>query len=177
MTIRVSDGVTNDFETLPDRRQRSECAAGACGPIGNKTVNELSLLTFTATATDSDIPAQTLTFSLDAGAPAGASITTNGVFTWTPTEAQGPSTNNITIRVSDGMTNTFETIQIVVIEVDPVLSRTTITFSGYNRTEVLTNLPVAGGVRHEHAGLQLQPVRHPQRRGSALHAAERHQPS
>ena len=36
--------------------------------IGNKTVNEGSLLTFTATATDADLPANTLTFSLDAGA-------------------------------------------------------------------------------------------------------------
>ena len=55
--------------------------------IGNQTANELSLFTFTATATDADPTAQTLTFSLDPGAPAGASLTTNGVFTWTPTEA------------------------------------------------------------------------------------------
>ena len=57
--------------------------------IGNKSVNEGSLLTFTATATDADA-GQTRTFSLDAGAPTGATINaTTGVFSWTPTESQG----------------------------------------------------------------------------------------
>ena len=48
-------------------------------------------LTFTATATDADLPANTLTFSLDAGAPAGGMTidASTGVFTWTPTEAPG----------------------------------------------------------------------------------------
>ena len=70
--------------------------------IGNKTVSEGSLLTFTATATDADLPANTKTFSLDAGAPTGASINaTTGVFTWTPTESQGAGTYNVTVRVTD----------------------------------------------------------------------------
>ena len=52
-------------------------------------VNEGTSLTFTASATDPDIPAQSLIFSLDPGAPAGASINPgSGVFKWTPTEAQ-----------------------------------------------------------------------------------------
>ncbi|MCX8092344.1 MAG: peptidoglycan DD-metalloendopeptidase family protein, partial [Verrucomicrobiae bacterium] len=43
-----------------------------------------------------------LTFSLDAGAPPGATIhPTNGTFTWTPTEAQGPGVYNLTVRVTD----------------------------------------------------------------------------
>ena len=59
-------------------------------PIGDQTVDEQTLLTFTATATDADLPANTLTFSLS-GEPAGAAIDpVTGVFTWTPTEAQGP---------------------------------------------------------------------------------------
>ena len=73
------------------------------------------------TATDSDIPANTLTFSLGAGAPAGASITAGGAFTWTPTEAQGPGTYPVTIRVTDNGTpalNDFETISIHVNEVN-----------------------------------------------------------
>ena len=40
-------------------------------PIGNKTVDELVELTFTASATDEDLPANTVTFSL-VGAPVGA---------------------------------------------------------------------------------------------------------
>jgi hypothetical protein len=72
-------------------------------PIGNKAVNEGMLLTFQATATDADAD-QTLVFSLDPGAPAGATITSAGAFSWTPTEAQGLSTNTITVRVTDNGT-------------------------------------------------------------------------
>jgi len=58
-------------------------------PIGNKTVGENSVLSFTVTASDTDTPAQTLTYSLDSGALTGAAIDpSTGVFTWTPTEAQ-----------------------------------------------------------------------------------------
>jgi len=57
-------------------------------PIANQTNNELTLITFMATATDSDLPGQTLSFSLD-GAPAGAVINSgSGVFTWTPIEGK-----------------------------------------------------------------------------------------
>src|SRR5436309_5173440 len=70
-------------------------------PIGDKTVNEGQLLSFTNSATDADLPAQPLTYTLDAGFPPGSSITTNGVFAWTPTEAQGPGSYPVTIRVSD----------------------------------------------------------------------------
>src|SRR5205809_798393 len=90
-------------------------------------INELSTLVVTNTATDADLPVNTLTFSLDPGAPAGASINaTNGVFTWTPTEAQGPSTNLITVRVTDDgspPSSDARSFQIVVTEANqaPVL--------------------------------------------------------
>src|SRR5207248_2078003 len=64
----------------------------------NRTINELTLLTVTNRATDSDLPANTLTYSL-LSPPTGAAINSSGVITWTPTEAQGPSTNTITTRV------------------------------------------------------------------------------
>jgi PKD repeat protein len=90
------------------------------GAIGDKTVNEQTLLAFTATATDADIPANALTFSLDAGSPAGATINgATGVFNWTPSEAQGPGTHAITVRVTDNGTpalSDFETITVTVID-------------------------------------------------------------
>ncbi|MBX7132759.1 MAG: tandem-95 repeat protein [Fimbriimonadaceae bacterium] len=101
--------------------------APVLGAIGNQMVDEMSLLTFTATATDSDDPANTLTFSLDAGAPAGASITSSGVFTWTPTEAQGPGVYSITVRVTDNGSpamDDFETITVTVNEVPDAVSMT-----------------------------------------------------
>ena len=96
-------------------------------PIGNKSVDEQTELTFTATATDQDLPADTLTFSLDAAAIAlGMSITTGGDFSWTPTEAQGGSDYSATITVTDSGTGTLtdsETISITVGEVNvaPIL--------------------------------------------------------
>lgn len=78
-------------------------------------------LTFTATATDPDIPPGSLTYSLANGAsgsvPSGASITAAGVFTWTPTEAQGPGTYTFDVVVSDGQGGSdSETIQVTVNE-------------------------------------------------------------
>ena len=74
-------------------------------PIPDRSIDEGTLYTFTATATDPDKPANTLTFSLDAGAPAGAAIDpVSGQFTWTPTEAQGPGGYTLTVRVRDNGT-------------------------------------------------------------------------
>jgi hypothetical protein len=69
--------------------------------IPTQTVNEDTVLTLTITATDPDGAADTLTFSL-LNPPAGAAINpVTGVFTWAPTEVQGPSTNAIRVRVTD----------------------------------------------------------------------------
>jgi len=84
------------------------------------TLAELTTLTVTNTATDADSPPNSLTYALLA-APAGATISSSGVITWTPAEAQGPSTNMMTTRVTDnGMpplsaTNNFA---VVVTEVN-----------------------------------------------------------
>src|SRR3989442_5846944 len=46
-------------------------------------------------------PVNTLTFELVSG-PSGVAVNpTTGVLSWTPTEAQGPSTNTITVKVTD----------------------------------------------------------------------------
>jgi len=88
-------------------------------PIGSKSVNVASLLAFTATATDADVPADNLTFSLDPGAPAGTTMNGNtGAFMWIPTSA---GTFSITVRVTDNgfpSLSDFETITVLVIPVD-----------------------------------------------------------
>jgi len=67
------------------------------------TVAEENLVSVTADATDSDLPVNTLVFSLDAGAPDGAGIDpATGEFTWTPDESQSRSEPySIVIRVTD----------------------------------------------------------------------------
>jgi hypothetical protein len=74
--------------------------APVLGAIGNRTVNEGNLLSFTATATDAN-SGQSLTYSLS-NAPAGATIDpSTGAFSWTPTAAQGPASYNVTVIVTD----------------------------------------------------------------------------
>src|SRR5262249_18642056 len=59
-------------------------------PIADAGIAASSSLPFTASASDSDVPANSLTFSLDAGAPAGATIgASSGFFSWTPDATQG----------------------------------------------------------------------------------------
>ena len=55
----------------------------------NLTNNELVAMTVTNTASDSDLPTNLLTYQL-ISPPAGVSINTNGIISWTPSEAQGP---------------------------------------------------------------------------------------
>ena len=96
-------------------------AAPVLGAIGNKIAGVQTLLTFVATATDADIPAQTLSFSLANGiagaVPAGAAITVGGNFTWTPAVAQGNTSYTFDVVVSDTLLLTdSETITVTVTE-------------------------------------------------------------
>ena len=69
--------------------------------IPGQTIMAGRTLLVTNTASDADIPAQTLTYGL-AGAPANAAINpNNGVFSWRPTMAQSPSTQSVAVVVSD----------------------------------------------------------------------------
>jgi glucosylceramidase len=69
--------------------------------ISNQTILAGRVLGVTNLATDRDIPLQTLSFKL-LNSPTDAVINTStGLFTWRPTIAQSPSTQAVTIVVSD----------------------------------------------------------------------------
>jgi VCBS repeat-containing protein len=94
--------------------------------IGNKTIDEQVDYAFNASATDADLPANNLTYSL-IGAPMGASITQSGAFSWTPDESQGAGSYTFTVKVTDDGSNSLsdeEQITITVNEVNrkPVLN-------------------------------------------------------
>jgi VCBS repeat-containing protein len=120
-------------------------SAPVLNAIGNRTADEQTLLSFTATATDADLPAGVLTFTLESGAPAGASITAGGVFAWTPSEAQGPGIYSITVRVTDGTglwDNQTFTVTVNEVNVAPTLADDAFTVledSGANAMDVLAN--------------------------------------
>jgi hypothetical protein len=91
--------------------------------ISNQTIAAGMMLSITNMATDPDSPPQVLTFSLDPGAPVGASIgATDGVFMWTPADSQA-GTNSITVRVTDnGLPNLSDAKTFTVnVLVRPVL--------------------------------------------------------
>src|SRR3970040_2432328 len=81
--------------------------------IGNKSVTEKQPLSFTASVTDSSL--KDLVFKLDKNPPTGAAIDSKtGVFSWTPTEAQGPGAYLFDIVVSKGPLEDRETITVTV---------------------------------------------------------------
>jgi hypothetical protein len=67
----------------------------------NQSVNELSTLNISASATDADLPPNELTFFLVSSPPGMVIDPVTGAMSWTPTEAQGPGEYEITVRVTD----------------------------------------------------------------------------
>jgi hypothetical protein len=82
--------VTNSFTVVV----REVNVAPTLPVLATQMVNELTLLTVTNTAADTDVHA-TVGYSLLA-APVGVAVSTNGVITWTPGQTQSPGTNTIT---------------------------------------------------------------------------------
>jgi hypothetical protein len=84
----------------------------------NATIDELVGFTQNLAPKDDDVPVQALAVRLLSG-PTGL-VVTNGVLAWTPTEAQGPSTNHIVVAVSDGVASVTNSFTLFVREViDP----------------------------------------------------------
>ena len=128
--VCVSDGALSDCETITVTVNEVNVAP-VLAEIGDNEVDELDTLEFTVTATDSDIPAQELEFSLvdgvDGLVPEDASIETwfdedldkyFGDFSWTPSEEQGPGEYTFDVCVSDGELEDCETITVTVNEVN-----------------------------------------------------------
>jgi len=88
--------------------------------IGNQTVNVGQTVAFTASATDTDSPPQTLTFTLLAGT-ANATLNTNsGAFSWRPPVTQGNTTNAFTLKVADNGSPSLSATQSFTVTVNPL---------------------------------------------------------
>ncbi len=84
------------------------------------TTPELTLVTFTASSSNA-----TSTFSLSTSSPSGAVVDpVTGVFTWTPTEAQGPGvyTFDIIASSTSGVVTTTVTITVTELNATPTAS-------------------------------------------------------
>jgi hypothetical protein len=123
-TIVTDNGVpilsaTNDFTVIVS--EVNSTPSFTATPT-NQTIAELTSLIVTNIAADADVPTNVLTYTLLG--PVTATINTNtGVITWTPGEADGPSTNTFTTIVSDGSASSTNSFNVVVTEVNqaPVL--------------------------------------------------------
>jgi hypothetical protein len=89
-------------------------------PISNRVVNAGVTLAITNVATDSDTPAQTLTFNL-LTAPTSAVLNANsGIFTWRPAVAQANTTKLTTLKVTGSGTPPLSATQSFSIVVNPL---------------------------------------------------------
>ena len=103
---RFSDGsATLYYMTTPTPRAANSLGqvntAPELPPIANRALTLGQTLNFTITATDADFPVQTLTYSLVSVLDNAGLGGSSGVFTWTPSAAQTPGSNSVTVRVTD----------------------------------------------------------------------------
>jgi hypothetical protein len=88
--------------------------------IDNRVVNVGSNVVFTASATDTDSPPQTLTFSL-VTAPAGATVNaSSGAFSWRPAVSDAGTTNVFALQVTDSGTPGLSATQSFTVTVNPL---------------------------------------------------------
>jgi len=103
-------------------------SAPSIAPIPTQTVAAGQTLSFTIPATDEQAPPQMLGFALLGAVPEGAALhPVTGLFQWTPTPAQAPSTNQFTVLVWDnGVPSLTATQRFVVIVTEPLAPRVSI---------------------------------------------------
>jgi hypothetical protein len=89
-------------------------------PIANQTVNVGQTVAFTASATDTDQPPQTLTFVLLVGATNATLNTGSGAFSFRPLVTQANSTNSFTLKVSDNGVPSLSATQSFSVIVNPL---------------------------------------------------------
>jgi hypothetical protein len=95
-------------------------------PMTNRTLIAGQTLTITNIATDADVPAQTLTFSLVTNPPGATINPSSGVLNWRPSIAQSPSTNPFSVKVADNgvpSLSATQSFQVTVLQpVKPVIT-------------------------------------------------------
>jgi len=105
--VQVADGLGGFDHVTVNVTVNPVNDAPVLGAIGNRRTDEFTPLAFTVSATDLDVPAQSLTYTMS-GAPAGALLDpSTGAFTWTPAEGQagaGFAEFGVTVTVTDSGT-------------------------------------------------------------------------
>jgi hypothetical protein len=125
--VRVTDGVVNTDASINITVNEVNVAPVMTNP-GNRTVAWGNALSFTLSATDADIPANVLAYSISAGSLTGMSLNSStGGFSWTPTSDQ-VGTPTVTFRVTDDGTGNLYDEETITITVGK--RATTLVYSG-----------------------------------------------
>ncbi|HWD92020.1 MAG TPA: carbohydrate-binding protein [Verrucomicrobiae bacterium] len=103
-------------------------------PIPDQTILAGRTLLITNQASDPDIPAQTLAYSL-LNAPAGARMDSAGIFSWRPAISQSPSTQTLSVVVADNGVPSMAATQKFAVTINrpanPLLSEPFVTNSEF----------------------------------------------
>ncbi len=89
-------------------------------PISSQNVNVGQTVAFVASATDTDQPPQTLTFSLLTGATNATLDAGTGAFSWRPQVTDADTTNAFSLKVADSGTPTLSATQSFLVTVNPL---------------------------------------------------------
>ena len=148
ITVRVTDNGNDNGVSTPlyDEETFTITVANTNRPpdiaeLPDFTVEALQTLTFQAAATDPDGDA--VTFALS-GEPSGASITSGGAFSWTPTEAQAGADYTFLVVASDsGGLADPETVTVTVSPLSvppPVLATIANSYIAYTGEEFVLHI-------------------------------------
>ncbi len=150
VVVTTSAGTaTSSSATLTVNPPSNTAPTFTAPPSGtNIAVNVGVNLTVGCTATDSDTPAQTLTYALLTG-PSGAAVnSSSGNFTWRPTVAQAGSVNVVKVSVTDNGTPNLSATNTFTVTVN-ALTQPTATTPNYSAGQF--SVGVSGQVGPDYA--------------------------
>ena len=119
LSVVVSDNGAPELTDVKSFTVTVANSSPVLAEIDDVTIDEMTELSISLSATDADLPNDELTYSLESG-PAGTAVDRDtGLITWTPTEAQGPGSFTMTVSVTDlDGASSEETFTVTVEEVN-----------------------------------------------------------
>jgi hypothetical protein len=120
VTVIATAGLISHTQTIALTLTGPTNSPPLLAAITNRIVNVGQTVAFTASATDTDQPPQTLTFALLAGATNATLNSSSGAFLFRPLVTQANSTNNFTLKVSDNGTPSMSATQGFSVVVNPL---------------------------------------------------------
>jgi hypothetical protein len=119
VTVVATAGLISHTTTIALKLTAPPNTPPVLGAITNRTVNVGQTVAFTASATDTDQPPQTLTFALLVGVTNATLDASSGAFSFRPLVTQGNSANNFTLKVSDNGSPSLSATQTFAVMVNP----------------------------------------------------------